>query len=114
VLFLPFNLIPIVGTPLFLVLTGRRAGPFQHWRYFKLLGFGRKERNAAIKQRRWSYTWFGTVALVLQLLPVLSMGFLLTTATGAALWAADLEKRRISIEEAEDEPAEYVDERTAV
>lgn len=36
---------------------------------------------------------FGTVALVLQLIPVLSMFFLLTTAAGAALWAADLAKQ---------------------
>jgi hypothetical protein len=37
---------------------------------------------------------FGTVALTLQLVPVLSMLFLMTTATGAAMWAADLEKQR--------------------
>ena len=30
---------------------------------------------------------------MLQLVPVLSMFFLLTTAAGAALWAADLNKR---------------------
>ena len=33
------------------------------------------------------------MALMLQLVPVLSMFFLLTTAAGAALWAADLSKR---------------------
>jgi hypothetical protein len=35
------------------------------------------------------------VALVLQLIPVFSMLFLLTTAAGAALWAADLERKKI-------------------
>ncbi|KAK2870567.1 hypothetical protein FQN49_003096 [Arthroderma sp. PD_2] len=69
VLLLPLNLIPVIGIPLFLVLTGYRAGPFHHWR-------------------------FGTMALVLQLVPGLSMVFLLTTAAGSALWARDMERRR--------------------
>ncbi|KFY09259.1 hypothetical protein V492_05551 [Pseudogymnoascus sp. VKM F-4246] len=94
VLFLPLNFIPFVGVPLFLVLTGRRAGPLQHWRYFKLRGLGRKERNKEVESRRWGYTWFGTIALLLQLVPVLSMFFLLTSAAGSALWVADLEEAR--------------------
>lgn len=58
VLLLPVNFIPYVGVPLFLFLTGYRAGPLQHWRYFQLLGYDRKQRNAAIKRRRWQYTWY--------------------------------------------------------
>lgn len=57
ILLLPLNFIPIVGVPLFLVLTGYRAGPLQHWRYFKLREFDRKQRNAFVKHRRWQYTW---------------------------------------------------------
>lgn len=94
ILFLPFNLIPVVGTPTFLLLTGYRAGPLHHWRYFKLLGVTKKERTAYIKQRKLSYTWFGTIALLLQLVPVLSMFFLLTTAAGSALWVVKLERVR--------------------
>ena len=94
IFFLPLNLIPVAGTPIFLILTGYRAGPLQHWRYFKLLGFTKKERNAFTKKRRLRYTWFGTVALLLQLVPVLSMLFLLTTAAGSALWVAKLEGKR--------------------
>ncbi len=37
---------------------------------------------------------FGTVALMLQLVPVLSMFFLLSTACGSALWAAKLEEQK--------------------
>lgn len=37
---------------------------------------------------------FGIVALLLQFVPVLSMFFLLTTAAGSALWAADLEEEK--------------------
>jgi hypothetical protein len=58
ILLLPLNFIPIVGTPLFLVLTGRRGGPFHHWRYFKLIGLRRKERSKWIQRRRWRYTWY--------------------------------------------------------
>lgn len=91
---LPLNLIPVAGTPIFLVLTGYRAGPFHHWRYFKLLGFSKKERKAYVKRKKLKYTWFGTSALLLQLVPVLSMLFLLTTAAGSALWVVKLEEAR--------------------
>lgn len=40
------------------------------------------------------YLRFGTIALLLQLIPVLSMFFLLTSAAGSALWVADLEEAR--------------------
>ncbi|KAG4441930.1 hypothetical protein IFR05_002614 [Cadophora sp. M221] len=100
ILFLPLNLIPIIGTPFFLFLTGARAGPFHHYRYFKLRGVSRKEKKDEIRKRKWKYTWFGTVALVLQLVPVLSMFFLLTTAAGSALWAVKLEEQKMLVEEA--------------
>ena len=91
---LPLNLIPIAGTPMFLVLTGYRAGPFHHWRYFKLLDLSKSERKKFVKRRQLRYTWFGMMALLLQLVPVLSMLFLLTTATGSALWVVKLEEKR--------------------
>ena len=94
IIFLPINLIPAAGVPLFLVLTGYRAGPFHHWRYFKLLDFTKKERKKFIQQRQMSYTGFGMVALALQLVPVLSMFFLLTTAAGSALWVVKMEDAR--------------------
>lgn len=98
VILIPVNLIPVVGVPIFLILTGYRAGPFHSWRYFKLLGFSRKERNEYIEKRKLKYMWFGIVALSLQLIPVLSMFFLLTTAAGSALWTAKMEKARRSRE----------------
>ena len=100
IIFLPLNLIPVVGIPLFLVVMGERAGPFHHFRYLKLLGMHQRERDAWTRRAKWRYTRFGTVALALQYVPVLSMLFLLTTATGAALWAADLEKERRATYEA--------------
>lgn len=98
VLLLPVNLIPFAGVPIFLVLTGYRAGPFHHWRLFKLRGFSKKERQEYVRKRQLKYMWFGMVSLTLQLVPVLSMFFLLTSAAGSALWAAQMEKARRSRE----------------
>lgn len=92
---------------------GYRAGPLHHWRYFKLLGLTKKERNAFIKRRKLRYTWFGTIALLLQLIPVLSMFFLLTTAVGSALWVVRLEKAKRhqegQVEGYQDDPPPYED-----
>ena len=110
IFFLPLNFIPIAGTPIFLILTGYRAGPLQHWRYFKLLGLTKKERQMVIKRRKLQYTWFGTVALLLQLVPVLSMLFLLTSASGSALWVVKLERQRHAIENDASAAPEYIDD----
>ena len=109
---LPLNFIPVAGTPMFLILTGYRAGPFHHWRYFKFLGFTKKERKAFVKRRQLRYTWFGTVALLFQLVPVFSMLFLLTTAAGSALWVVELEQKRRAREYTTPDgaPPEYVDD----
>ncbi|KAI4606714.1 hypothetical protein J4E80_010026 [Alternaria sp. BMP 0032] len=110
VILLPVNFIPYVGVPIFLLLTGYRAGPFQHWRYFQLLGYDKKQRNLAIKKRRWQYTWYGTVYLMLQYVPPLSMFFLMTAPASSALWAADLERARREQEANLAQAPQYTDE----
>lgn len=113
---LPLNFIPFIGVPLFLLLTGYRAGPLINWRYFQLKQFTKKERNQFIrtKQRRWEYLWIGTVYMILELVPVLAMFFLLTLAAGNALWAIHLEQEqeesRAEEQSPEDEPPAYTDE----
>ena len=102
IIFLPLNLIPVAGTPMFLIITGYRAGPFHHWRYFQLLDYTKKEKKAFVKQRQLRYTWFGTIALLLQLVPLMSMVFLLTTAAGSALWVAKHEERRRALDPTND------------
>ncbi|KAL1962481.1 hypothetical protein VTN77DRAFT_9602 [Rasamsonia byssochlamydoides] len=112
IVLLPLNLVPVAGVPMFLVLTGYRAGPFHHWRYFQLLDFTKKERKQFVRRRQLKYTAFGTVALVLQLVPMLSMFFLLTTAAGSAIWASELEqiKRLIEEQRCDRAEAEYRDD----
>jgi hypothetical protein len=110
VVLLPLNFIPFVGVPLFLVLTGYRAGPLLQRRYHNLKGMNGDQRRMFIRNKsmRYQYMWFGTVALLLQLIPVLSMFFLITTAAGSALWAADMEDRKLTLESAVEDA--YTDE----
>ncbi|KAI1411530.1 hypothetical protein F5Y13DRAFT_191147 [Hypoxylon sp. FL1857] len=93
IVFLPLNLIPYVGTPAFIIITGARLGTFAHYRWFELRGLSKKQRKTEIRSRMWDYTWFGTIAMLLELIPILSFFFLLTSTTGAALWTAKLEQQ---------------------
>lgn len=56
IVLLPLNLIPVAGVPMFLLLTGYRAGPFHHWRYFQLQDLSKKQRKERIRQRQLQYT----------------------------------------------------------
>jgi len=58
IVLLPLNFIPVAGTPMFLILTGYRAGPFHHWRYFQLLDFTKQERKASVSRRQLQYTTY--------------------------------------------------------
>ncbi|KAK2062303.1 hypothetical protein LY76DRAFT_506010 [Colletotrichum caudatum] len=94
VVFLPLNFVPVVGTPAFIIITGTRMGKLSHYRWFHLRGLSKKEAKKEIESRTWEYVWFGTVAMILELIPVLSFFFLLTTSAGAGLWAARIEDKR--------------------
>lgn len=109
IILLPLNFVPFVGVILFLLATGYRAGPLLQWRYHKLKGMNKRDRKAFVKSksRRWQYMWFGTAALALQLVPVLSLFFLMTTAAGSALWAADMEDAEQDAEHDVDQDADH-------
>jgi hypothetical protein len=109
---LPLNFVPVAGVPMFLVLTGYRAGPFHHWRYFQLLELTKDKRKRFVRNRQLKYTAFGTIALILQLIPIFSMLFLLTSAAGSALWAVEMEKHKAFLEthRSEREEDEYHDD----
>lgn len=88
---LPLTFIPVVGAPAYIIITGTRLGKLSHHRWFKLRGLNRKERKEEAKKYSWDYVWFGTMAMVLELIPLLSFFFLLTTTAGCGLWVAKLE-----------------------
>ncbi|KAJ7684770.1 hypothetical protein DFH06DRAFT_1463020 [Mycena polygramma] len=90
---LPLNLVPVVGTVLFLLYNGAKAGPTFHARYFQARGMTPAARQAFVDKRKGAYTAFGATTLGLNLVPVLGPVFMLTSTVGAALWACDLEKK---------------------
>ncbi|TQS32556.1 hypothetical protein Golomagni_07125 [Golovinomyces magnicellulatus] len=92
IVFLPLNLIPWFGTPAFIIITGTRLGKLSNYRWFQLRGLSKKEQKKETKRLRWDCVWFGTVAMILELIPILSFFFLLTTATGSAIWTARMEE----------------------
>ncbi|KAI1212820.1 uncharacterized protein F4807DRAFT_414695 [Annulohypoxylon truncatum] len=92
VMYLPLNFIPVVGTIIFIFLQGRSRGNTIHDRYFQLKGWSSPQQQDWIKRHAGPYTTFGTIATLLEMIPVLSMFFAFTNAAGAALWAADIEQ----------------------
>ncbi|KAJ4247762.1 hypothetical protein NW762_012970 [Fusarium torreyae] len=111
IVFLPLNLVPVVGTPAFIIITGTRLGKLAHYRWFQIKGLSKLEQKQALRERAWEYVWFGTVAMILELIPVLSLFFLLTTTAGAAQWTAQIEDENRSPAEDEqtDEQADQED-----
>lgn len=93
VMFLPLNLIPFVGTAIFLIIQGRKTGPNYHARYFQLKGFDEAQKDAFVKANRGGYIAFGTMAMVMNLVPLATILFTFTSTVGAALWASEIQKK---------------------
>lgn len=55
-LYLPLNLIPVVGTVLYIFMQGKKAGPGFHARYFQLKGWTSVEQEEWVANNRGSYT----------------------------------------------------------
>lgn len=54
----------------------------------------KEQAKAESRTLAWEYVWFGTVVMILELIPILSFLFLLTTSAATALWVARLEEQR--------------------
>ncbi|KAF2000785.1 hypothetical protein P154DRAFT_522375 [Amniculicola lignicola CBS 123094] len=93
-MYLPLNFIPVVGTVLFVILQGRKCGPTAHARYFQLKQMGKREKEEFIHERKAAYTSFGVPAVLLELVPLVGIFFSFTNTVGAALWAADMERKQ--------------------
>jgi uncharacterized protein involved in cysteine biosynthesis len=114
IVFIPLNLVPWVGTPAFIIITGTRLGKLSHYRWFQIRGFSKEEKRREAKKLVWEDIWFGTVAMILELIPIFSFFFLLTTTAGAAIWTVKMEEERrqreVVEEEQQDNPPAYSDE----
>ena len=89
-LYLPLNFIPVVGTAIFVLARAREEGPRQLNRYWQLKGGKAKENK--VEGDKGAYTAFGTVSVLLEMVPIVGVFFGFTNTVGAALWAADMEK----------------------
>ncbi|KAL2134200.1 hypothetical protein VTI74DRAFT_765 [Chaetomium olivicolor] len=93
VMYLPLNFVPVVGTVAFILLRGRSRGNAVHDRYFQLKGWPTSRKSQWLQEHKGPYTAFGTVATLLETVPVASIVFSFTNTVGAALWAADIEAK---------------------
>ncbi|KAI1423910.1 hypothetical protein F5Y12DRAFT_785731 [Xylaria sp. FL1777] len=93
VIYLPLNFIPVVGTVVFIIIQGRTRGKLVHGRYFQLKGWSSSQQQDWLQKHVGPYTTFGTVATLLEMIPVVSIFFAFTNTVGAALWAADIEQK---------------------
>ena len=57
-MYLPLNFIPVVGTVMFVILQGKRAGPTAHTRYFQLKQWNSSQKQKHIDQYKAAYTGY--------------------------------------------------------
>ena len=62
-MYLPLNFIPVVGTIMFVILQGRRAGPAAHARYFQLKEWNSAQREKHIEDNKAAYTRYVSAIL---------------------------------------------------
>lgn len=64
VLLLPLNLVPVVGTAVYVWLQGQSAGPRAHARYFQLKGWDERRVGEWVRRHRAGYTGYVFFALL--------------------------------------------------
>ncbi|KAF2460158.1 hypothetical protein BDY21DRAFT_317097 [Lineolata rhizophorae] len=101
-LYLPLNFIPVVGPLLYLARRAATAGPAYHARYVQLRGMDAGEKKAFYARNRPGHVALGLTAVLLEMVPVVGVVGVFGSAVGAALWAGEMEERRMR-EEGEDE-----------
>ncbi|KAH8648405.1 hypothetical protein BX600DRAFT_475198 [Xylariales sp. PMI_506] len=99
IIYLPLNFIPVVGTVIFILIQGRSRGRYVHGRYFQLKEWSASRRSQWLEQHTGAYASFGTIATLLEMIPVASIFFAFTNTVGAALWAADIESKDSQMEQ---------------
>lgn len=88
----PLNIIPILGTILFVYINAYYYGWSLHIRYFDRIGLTYRQGKHYVKQHRSSYTKYGVVAMIFDLIPILNFVSPTTNVIGSALWAGEIDK----------------------
>ena len=55
-LYMPLNVIPLLGNVVYVVLQGKQTGPAAHARYFQLRDFNARQREEFVHENRAAYT----------------------------------------------------------
>ena len=100
----PLNIIPIIGTIVFIYLNSYYYGWSLHIRYFDRIDLTYNQGKHYVEQHRSSYLKFGSVSLLFDLIPLLNFLSPITNVIGSALWACDIEK----YEDATTHPRSYL------
>lgn len=89
----PASLIPMLPVIISMASGDKAAVPFMS-HYLRMRGLKTyAEQQAVAENHKLAYTQFGVVAAMLTSIPIASWAFVFSNTVGAALWAADLEKR---------------------
>ncbi|RYP41579.1 hypothetical protein DL767_000921 [Monosporascus sp. MG133] len=99
IMYLPLNFIPVIGTVMFILIQGRARGESVHSRYFQLKEWSSAQQKDWLSRHTAPYMTFGTIATLLEMIPILSPFFAFTNTVGAALWAADIEQKNTNMTE---------------
>ena len=100
---LPLNLIPVVGTVIWLFINGRCYTWDLHSHYHKELKHRSFNAQRQFVKKHWyGYHMFGMQAMALELIPLANVLFIYTNCVGAALWAADMEDKLLQENKEED------------
>ncbi|UJR27067.1 hypothetical protein I4U23_008369 [Adineta vaga] len=88
----PLNLIPILGTILYIYIHEYYYARSLHCRYFHSLGLTFLQERHFVEENRNYYTQFGIVGILFEILPFLNLITPITNIIGSVLWACDIER----------------------
>lgn len=92
ILTFPLNLIPILGTILFLYINSYYYSWSLHYPYFHSIGLTFQQGRHFVQTNEKSYRQFGFVALILELIPLINILSPITNLIGSILWIIQMEK----------------------
>ena len=90
----------MLGTVLFVLYNGYRNGSSYLARYYALKGMSKQERQDAVAKHRGALAAFGSVCVVLSMIPGASLPLQLTNQIGAALYASQIERGEANVDHA--------------
>lgn len=89
---LPLNAIPILGTLLFLYLNGFYYAWSLHYPYFHAIGLSFQQGKDYVDRNEMSYRQFGTMAVLLELIPLVNLISPISNLIGSVLWTVEIER----------------------